>query len=375
MTQKKILFYTDTPIYGGAERIMLELARNLNREKYSVMLACSKYKILDEWCEHWEQNGMQVARLNVIHKHDPRHHLQLKKILKKERPDILHLHLWNPGSCRYAFGAVDKKTTKLISTEHDPFPLNGIKNMLKKKGLKKTDCTIAVSDANRELLLKLYPDLESRIVTIHNGIDLEHFEKQLLHFSSQKKAKIRSDLMKAAHNDFVIVSVAALHPRKGLKHVIEAFAEIKKEAPQTKLVIVGEGPQRKELTECIKKLGVSHEVMLLGKQENIPEILKSSDLFVLPSVKEAFGIAVLEAMAAQLPIIASGVGGIPEIIKNNRSGLLVEPGNTEALKTAIQELMKNQPLSQKLAFVAHHEVKNFDVKTMARRTEAIYDGV
>jgi glycosyltransferase involved in cell wall biosynthesis len=247
--------------------------------------------------------------------------------------------------------------------------------MPKKKALKKTDCTITVSDANRELLVKLYPDVEPRIVTIHNGIDLEHFEKQLLHFSSQKKAKIRSDLMKTGQNDFVITSVAALHPRKGLKHLIEAFAEIKKEAPQAKLVIVGEGPQRKELVEFIKKSGVVHEVMLLGKQENIPEILKSSDLFVLPSVKEAFGIAVLEAMAAQLPIIASGVGGIPEIIKNNKSGLLVEPGNTEALKTGIQELMKNQPLSQKLAFVGHHEVKNFDVKTMARKTEAIYDGV
>lgn len=372
---QKIFFYTDTPIHGGAERHMLLLAKNLSREKYNISLVCSGYKQLNEWCKQWKEAGLTVHRLRVAHKHDPRHHLQLKKLLRKEEPHLMHIHLWNPGGCRYAFSAIDKQTTKLISTEHDPFPLAGLKKSIKKKCLKKTDQTIAVSDANKELCLKLYPELKGKISTVHNGIDLETFERPLRMFSTQHRDQLREKLFHASSDEFVILTVAELHPRKGLKYLVEAFAQIQQQEPKTKLVIVGEGPERKTLEKLIKKLQMEDTVILTGKQENIPQILKSAQLFVLPSVKEAFGLVLLEAMAAQLPIIATKVGGIPEIVEDGKSGNLVEPANYHALAEHIMKIMESNALMQKLAYMGHHRVKNFDLKEMVRKTENIYDTV
>lgn len=372
---KKILFYTDTPIHGGAERHMLLLAKNLNKEKYRVSLVCSNYKQLNEWCKQWEEAGLNVHRLKVLHKHDPRHHTQLKKLLTQEKPDLLHVHLWNPGGCRYAFSAIDKRTTKLIATEHDPFPLSGLKKKIKKGCIKKTDHTITVSSANFQLLLKLYPELKGSVEAVHNGIDLQAFDASLLHFSTQHRDKLREQLFCATVEDFVILSIAELHPRKGLTYLIEAFNKVEKKEPKTRLVIVGEGPQRKILEKLIKKLRLDEKVVLTGKQDNIPQILKSANLFVLASVKEAFGLVFLEAMAAQLPIIATEVGGVPEIIENRKSGVLVPPQEWDTLATTIMEVMENNALMQKLAYVGHHRVKEFDAKEMVRKTENIYDTV
>jgi len=372
---KKIFFYTDTPIAGGAEKHMLLLAKKLDREKYQVTLICSKYKQLNEWCEKFRSVGIPVIRLNVSHKHDPRHFFQLKKILKEQKPDLLHLHLWNPGSCRYAFMAANPKKIKIIATEHDPFPISGLKKNFKKNCIKKTAYTIAVSDANRGMLLKLYPLLKDKITTIHNGIDLESFGRDLFHFSSQERCRIRQKLFQAHGNEFVILCIAALHPRKGLKFLIEAFAFVNEKIPASRLVIVGEGPQKKDLEKFIKKLGIVNDVVLSGYQESIPKILKSSDLFVLPSIKEAFGLVLLEAMEAQLPIIATSVGGIPEIVQNHKSGELVEPGNAEKLGEKMIELIQNKPVREKRAFLGHHRVKDFDATIMAKKTEALYDKV
>lgn len=370
----KILFHTDTPIYGGAERHMLLLATKLNPEKFQVALACSNYKSLNVWCAQWKAAGFTVHRLKVAHKHDPRHIFQLKKVLKIEQPDIVHNHLWNPGSCRYTFSAINKKTTKIVSTEHDPFPLKGLKNSLKKRYLAKTDHTIMVSEPNRLMWIKQYPFIKNKISTIHNGIDTDSFEKLLIHFSAQDRAKTRTNNFKADSQSFVILSVAALHPRKGLDTLIKSFPKILEEFPDARLALCGEGPERKNLEKLIKKLSLHNHVVLLGFHDNIPFLMKSADMFVLPSVKEAFGLVLLEAMASGLPIIASRTGGITDII-DNKNGILVEPGDKEQLATKIIELIANKPLREKLAYVGHHDVKKFDAEIMAKKTGHIYTQV
>lgn len=370
---KKVFFYTDTPIYGGAERHMYLLASNLDDSRYQVTLICSNFRQLDEWCDNFSKTGMRVIRLNVGHKHDPRHLFQLRKILRYEKPDLLHLHLWNPGSCRYAFMAAKNSGAKIIATEHDPFALNGLKKSLKKSSLKKVNQVIAVSNSNKELIMKLYPELEEKITTVHNGIDLEAFDRETGHFASQERARIRNSFFSAATDDFIILSIATLHPRKGLKYLIESMKEVTAKEPKVKLAIAGDGPQKKALLKQIKKLDLENNVLLLGNIDNIPKILKSSDLFVLPSIKEAFGLVLLEAMAAELPIIATAVGGIPEIIHPHKNGELVEPANSKELAAKILELVNNRALAHKLAFVGHHEVKNFTAKIMAKKTEAVYD--
>lgn len=369
---KNIILSTDTPLVGGAEKHMHLLAKHLSKEKFKVSVVCSKYKRLDQWCETMKKDNINVIRMAVSHKHDPRHYTQLKKIIKDQQASILHIHLWNPGACRYAFWAAPK-TVKIVTTEHDPFPLSGLKKTFKKKTLRKTKKTIAVSSANAEQMLLWYPELKGKITVIHNGIDLEAFERELIHFSQQENQKIRTHLLKASPDDEIMLTIAALHPRKGLVYLLEAFKKVHEAEPHTRLIIIGEGPQKKELEKKIKKLKLTESAAILDYQENIPKILKSADLFVLPSVKEAFGLVLLEAMAAQLPIIASNVGGIPEIVEHQKNGILVAPGDSEALAEKILLLLQNKPLAEKLAFLGHHRVKEFDIKKMVQKTEEVYD--
>lgn len=371
---KKVFFYTDTPIFGGAERQMLLLAQNLQKEKYIPSLICSNYESLEPMMEAWKNSGFDVYKLNVMHKHDPRHFFQMNKLLKIENPDLLHIHLWNPGSCRYAFLSAPENLP-IVTTEHDPFPLKGMKKMLKVKYLEKTSETITVSDSNKELMISEYPEFESDITTVHNGIDLEYFEKSIVHMTSQEKNKIRHHVLKADQKDRVILSIAALHPRKGLDYLLEAMPAVLEKFPDAKLAIVGEGPQKKDLQKIISRLKIDHRVMLLGYQEDIPKLLKCVEIFVLPSITEAFGLVLLEAMAAQLPILSTKAGGIPEIIQHMKSGLLVEPGNTQELTDGLNELLRNSALSQKIAFVGLHHVKEFSARSMAEKTQAVYDKV
>lgn len=371
---KKVFFYTDTPIFGGAERQMLLLAQNLQKEKYIPSLICSNYESLEPMMEAWKNSGFDVYKLNVMHKHDPRHYFQMGKLLKTKKPDLLHIHLWNPGSCRYAFLAATEDLP-IVTTEHDPFPLKGMKKMLKIKYLEKTSETITVSDSNKQLMISEYPEFEPDITTVHNGIDLDYFEKSILHMTSQEKNKIRHHILKADQKDRIILCIAALHPRKGLDYLLEAMPDVLEKFPDAKLAIVGEGPQKKDLQKIITRLKIDHRVMLLGYQEDIPKLLKCVEIFVLPSITEAFGLVLLEAMAAQLPILSTKTGGIPEIIQHMKSGLLVEPGKTQELTDGLNELLRNSALSQKIAFVGLHHVKEFSARSMAEKTQAVYDKV
>lgn len=371
LEKKKIFFYTDTPIYGGAERHMLLLAQKTDPNKFQISLICPNHKSLDEWCKQWESSRFPVYRLLVNHKHDPRHYFQLKKLLTKEKPEILHIHLWNPGACRYAFGAVNPKHTKIIATEHDPFELKGIKRTIKRKTIEKTTQEIAVSEANRKLLIKLYPELKGKICTIHNGIDLKKFTENIAKFTTQERTKIRKRLFNANNKDIVVTSVAALHPRKGLIYLIKAFADLP-DNQNAKLAIVGEGPERKTLERLIKSIKMEDKIFLLGKRDDIPQILSSSDIFILTSIKEAFGLALIEAQIAGLPVIASKTGGIPEIIEHNKNGLLTEPKYIDSIKDALARMIKHPALRQKLAYVGKNRVLKFDASEMAKKTEKVY---
>lgn len=376
-----ILLYTDTPQTGGAELQMFLLAKFLDKKLYTPILACSNYPALDRWCENFIKEGIKVIRMNVKHKHDPRHHFQLKQIIKNEKIDLAHLHLWNPASCRYAFGAASSCKIPVITTEHDPFELSFLKDILKKQDLKHVSKIITVSENNRKILQKLYPEHKNKISVIHNGIDTTWWQSQLLRFTDEDRRRIKKELFQANENTLIIISIAELHERKGLKYLIEAIPEVAKKFPNIKLVIVGEGPERKNLEKSIKyltennrqKIDLKNHIILTGCQKEISKLLKSSDIFVLPSRREAFGLVVLEAMVTGLPVIASKTGGIPEIIGNEKNGLLVEPENSKKLAKALMDLIAHPDKREKLSKAGSKTVrKKFPARKMAEEYEKIY---
>lgn len=384
---KKILLYTDTPLLGGAENQMYLLAKFLPKEKYTITLACSNYEALDRWSDEFKAIGCDVERLAVSHKHDPRHFLYAKNLFEKF--DLVHLHVWNPASNRLALMAIKafgKRMPPIVITEHDPFPLNGIKSFLKKKLLRGISSVIVPSEGAKKIFVSEFPEIAEKITVIANGIDSEHWEAQVNSTASGREEGatvtrdvMRRDMFQATAETKVILCVAELNPRKGQKYLIEGFEKVAKEFPNAKLIFVGEGPARDEyefITSNLVHSSIRGRIHFLGRKPHIAPLMASADLFVLPSVREAFGLVLLEAAIAKLPIIATNVGGIPEILDNEKTALLVAPQNSDALAQALTALLADPEKADLLAQNAYSHVrKTFHAKIMAEKTAEVYDAL
>lgn len=385
---KKILFFTDTPLSGGAELQMFLLAKFLDKKKFTPIVCLGPYSSLNKLAQNLENFEIKTIRLAVKNKNDPKQVKLIKEIIKNEEIDIMHVHLWNPASGRFALLAGKSANIPMIVTEHDPFKINFIKNLFKKFTLGNILKIIAISRENQKLLSKLYPKHSKKIKVIHNGIDLTWWKSQLLSLNKNTIRNIREDMFCIPHseeedrpiknNTLVGLTVAELHPRKGLHILLHAIQLLIKEIPENKrnirFAIAGDGPQRETLEKLIEKRGLTEYVTLLGRQKKIPHLMKSADFFVLPSVREAFGLVNLEAMISGLPVIATKTGGIPEIIEDNKTGLLVNPESTEELKEAIKQLISSKPLRDRLSKSGKSEVeKNFSAEKMSKEYEKIYN--
>ncbi len=364
---KKVLFYTDTPLIGGTEEHMMLLARYLPKDTYKVTLACSAFKNLNRWCQRFMNEGLEVQRIPVAHKHDPRHFFYLKKIIPQF--DLVHLHLWNPGSCRYAYGAVGSKP--LVVTEHDPFVLSGVKGWLKNISTKKVGAIIVASEASKSEVLKQHPKAEGKIKLIYNGIDTKEWIKES---EVEDRDALRNELFNAGENACVILCAGELHERKGQKYLIEAFKKLAPSFPHMKLAFAGSGGQE----IAYKKMSYEYRdrVLFLGRIKNLAPVMKAADIFVLPSRREAFGLVLLEAACSKLPIIASNVGGIREIITDGVTGSLVEPENAEALANTLAGTIQHYDTALQMAEHAFNKVTSeFDARLMAEKTAAVYDSL
>ena len=364
---QKILFYTDTPLYGGAEKQLLLLAKNLNHQEFEPIIVCRESAALEKWYEEIHHDEIKLIITKTKSKNSLSNFFQLLKILKTEKPTLIHAQIWNPVASKYAFLAAKFSKIPLIITEHDPFPLSGHQKIYKKISLKIPAKIITVSLANQNLMEELYPAQTNKLTTIHNGL-----EKAPTAISTSRHLHIKKDLFHAGLATKIIFSAGTLHPRKGYKLLISSFKKITSKFDNLKLVIAGEGPERPALEKLIKNLDLGKKVVLLGQCNNIAELMQASDIFVLPSLKEAFGLVILEAMQNSLPIIASRIGGIPEIISSEKLGLLTEAGDKNSLIKALSKLLSKPDLRVQLRKAGLTHWQNFTAKKMATETAKIY---
>ena len=165
--------------------------------------------------------------------------------------------------------------------------------------------------------------------------------------------------------EFIIGTIAHLYKTKGLNYLIDAARSI-----DAQFMVIGDGPERNNLESLIAKYNLGNKIKILGAKENAADYLPQFDIFVLPSVKEGFPYAILEAMAAGLPIVATPVGGIPEA--QGDAGILVPPKDSKALATAIQSLIDDPKRAKKMGLAAHERIKQFSFEKMLEETIKIY---
>jgi glycosyltransferase involved in cell wall biosynthesis len=186
----------------------------------------------------------------------------------------------------------------------------------------------------------------------------------------------REELHLRAGGPIVGTVCRLVEPKKGLHVLLRAMASLKEGGnhPHCQLLIVGEGPAREALEALSRHLGLSHCTVFAGARRDIPRILPLLDLFVLPSLYEGFGIAILEAMAAEKPVVATAVGGIPEFVVPDETGLLVEPGNAAALADGIGSLLRNPERARQMGIRGRARVlAGFQISTVVRRHEQVYE--
>ncbi|MEK7703135.1 MAG: glycosyltransferase [Nitrospirota bacterium] len=365
MDKMNIMHLTFSLDVGGLENVVLNLSKKIDKNRYCqrVCSLTSRTAMAAEF----EQCGIPVHRLNKRDGLDPFLPSRLSRLLQEHQVHILHTH--NPGPFFYGFlGAKLSETTKLVHTEHSSLPRN-YRLMSKiisffSRGFEKI---ISDSHSVTEHMIVVQGLPAEKIATIYNGIDTDLYatalrdEALLSEFGIPMGSKI-------------IGAVGRLESEKNHATLLSAFQKVSRIIPNAYLVIVGDGTLRDQLTAQARSLHIDTHVVFLGSRRDVYRLLPLFDLFVLPSKSEGLPLAILEAMAAKIPIVATRVGGIPEIIRDQETGWLVPPEDSAAMGEGIVALLLDRKRANSFSEAAFKVVvSRFSIQAMVSQYEVIYE--
>lgn len=295
----------------------------------------------------------------------------LKRIIVNERINLVHTHGYRAGMVGQPAAWMAGRIP-VVATVHN-FHDQRSRSFLLFKAVQTvlyniaTDRIITVSGALRDELVRMERIPGSKITVIYNGIKNEVPDQ--LNLISKQDLGMDPDLP-------VVGAVARLEEHKGISYLIEAIPFIDREFGPASYLIIGDGPQGDYLRQLAKNLGVADRVFFTGYRNDVKEMLEVMDLVVIPSLQEGLSIFCLEALAAGKPVVASRVGGLPEIIHHEETGLLVPPADNEALAKGVVQLLNNRAKAQLLAEQGKNMVeKEFTVQRMLALTREVYDNV
>jgi glycosyltransferase involved in cell wall biosynthesis len=364
---RSIFFYTDSRELGGAENSLFMLIGALDRDAWRPTL------VLDD-AEGVEALAERAAGLGVDVRRRPPMPLGLggarrvpgfAGMLREERPDVVHAFQSWPLAGKYALAsAVLARVPAVVASiqlvpEFEPTRPTLLQLRALSRGVGRY---IAVSRDIASVLASRFHLPPAKIEVVHNAVEVERFEPPAA-------PGLRGRLLDGRDGPLVL-TLARLDPQKGHDVLLAAAARV----PGTVFALAGDGPLRPSLERRAEELGVSDRVLFLGRRADVPELLAACDVFALPSLYEGSSLAVLEAMAAGRPVVASSIGGTDELIEDGGSGLLVPPGDAEALAAALRRLAGDHGLRDSLAAAARERARSmFGSAEMARRIAGVYE--
>jgi len=380
---KKVLFIITQAEIGGAQKHVIDSSLELQKTGEFECEVASEPN--ENFAKILKENGVEFSPIKRLQRSinpfsDLFAFFEIYNLIKSRKPDIVHLHSSKAG----VLGALTGKTAgvkKIVFTAHgwvfnERLPL--WKKLFyvcaSKCAAFFQDAIICVSEYDKKAALKYKIAPAKKLFVVHNGIDVEK-----LAFLDRNPA--REALQKTTHyslltTHFLIGTIANLYKNKAIDILIETAILIQDSARDKNFafIVIGEGKERENLESRIKNQGLEEKFFLVGSVAEAWKYLKAFDVFVLPSLKEGFPYAILEAMAAGLPIVVSKVGGIPEMIKKGKNGLLISPGQPKELAEALLKLSENNELTKKLGEEAERTVKEkFGLHKMIKKTMEVYE--
>ncbi len=370
--RKKIFYLITKSAWGGAQRYLYDLATSLPKNEFKTSVIAGEKGALSEKLRKADISVISVPSLGreISLVKDFESFKSLLRIFKEKSPDVVHVNSSKAG----AMGALAARIAgvkKIIFTVHG-LATNEERSFISKifitisywVGFLSSHKIIAVSKNIRDSVYR-FPFVSGKTTLIYNGIEIPiFFSKE----EARKKIFGKNEVRGA-----VIGTIAELHPNKGVNYLISAFSEILKRKKETRLVIIGEGEELENLNRMIDKKGLSDKVTLAGHIDGAARYLKAFDVFVLPSVTEALGYVLLEAGAAGLPVVASDVGGIPEVIDGGKTGALVPPKTPLAIAAGALLLIHDKEFAGNVSKKLREKVeKEFTLAEMLRKTYTLY---
>ena len=349
----------------GAESVILNLARRLNSTGHQCLLAVFANSANEnhQLHENAVTQGVKTFAIACAGRFDRKAIESVRMLMAETRTDVVHCHGYKADI--YAYLALRNFGIPLLSTCHtwyDTDPAVYIYGVLDRLILRRFTRVIAVSDEVRRRLRRSGV-LACRIEFIRNGIDTEPY------------APVTKTSNTGQGDVPVVGLVGRLAWEKGIDVFLQAAARVLSELPRVKFMVVGEGPDRKQLENLIDRLGIGASVAMAGRREDMPEVYRSFDIMVSSSRQEGLPIAILEGMASGLPIIATAVGEVHAVIRSGETGILLPPGDPEGLAAAIIGLARDSEKRRRLGLAARQLIeREYSADRMVNEYLSVYRG-
>lgn len=359
----RVLQLISTLPVGGAEEVVAAIMRHLDPELFEVEAATIEG--LGAIGEELTREGRRVTALNLSLKRTPAWRLigAVRRLLRERQPDILHAHLYHPNL--YSRLAAWGLGIPVVCSVHSVYSRVKLHRLLFNRLLAPwTEAVIAVSPqvwADIRKYDRVPPD---KLHLLHNGVDLQALDLPVSREEARKRLQVKG---------FVVGAVGRLEEEKGHAYLLEALRLLADELPDLRLLMAGEGRRGEALRRQAADLGLEEKVRFLGWRRDVPLILRALDLYVQPSLWEGLSLALLQAMAAGLPVVATQVSGFEQIITSGVNGVLVPPRDAVALAAAIRDLYGDAAVRARLGEAARCTVvEHYSQDTMLRRLKDLY---
>jgi glycosyltransferase involved in cell wall biosynthesis len=363
------------PAEGGIASHVIFLLDGLRKAEYAIRVVCEQEGRIAEAAA---AGGLPVHGMVCAAQGGPvrvaMRAVRLARVIAEFRPHIVHTHSYGATAIGSAACAIARWSSLVITIHNYPpatdsvIPRGRGARRAFAMGIRRAKHIITVSEALRRNLVAAYPEVMTRSTTIYNGVETQEPP-------SRDPPEVRAEIGVPAEVSLV-GAVARLAPQKGILEFIRAARLVADAHPSVAFALAGGGPMMPEAVALRQELGIQRQLHLIGHTEAVKDFIASLDLLVVPSLSEGSSVVAMEAMALSKPVVATTVGGVPEVVSGGETGVLVQPGDAQALADGILELLRDPARAQEMGERGRQRaVREFDVNDMVEKTKAVYADV
>jgi len=364
-----ILHYIETSGPGGAETVLLNIARSIDKNRFKPTVVLHKSRWLHE---QLLKSGIKTEIIPSKRSWDILFLVNFIRYCRRHKIDLIHSHLF--GANLYSCIAGTTLRIPVIATFHNELFFQGrsekfmaLKSMIIRNFASKM---VFVAEYMKNEYLEYFNFPGNKLLTIYNGIKLNNGIDNVDGSSLRKELGVLND-------DLLVGHIANLRAPKGHQYLVEAASHVCERIPHARFLLIGDegdGTIKKEIEDFIAKTGLKENIKLLGFRKDVNKLLQLIDIFVLSSTSEGLPLSVIEAMASSKPVVATNVGGLPEIVVLDQTGYLVEPGNAKALADKLIFLLENKALRDQMGRAGRKVVEErYSLPIMIRNYQSLYE--